>query len=116
MIPLPGWLAGETLEAWEEYCAQRVKDKKAMTRRSMIGRLKRLQELKDAGHSPLQCLDEALNGHWLDFYVPKEKPIEAAAGRAVDETRALLAEWDRRNEESKRSVIPTDLLKLVKKA
>jgi hypothetical protein len=56
---------------------------------------------------------------WLNqarWEAPSVDPPQEAATKAVDETRALLAEWDRRNEESKRSVIPTDLLKLVKKA
>jgi hypothetical protein len=56
---------------------------------------------------------------WLNqarWEAPSVDPPQEAAAKAVDETRALLAEWDKRNEESKRSVIPTDLLKLVKKA
>lgn len=89
MIPLPPWVP---VEAWDEYVAQRIKDKKAMTQRSAIGRLKRLSQLRDAGHDVEQCLDEAINGHWLDFYVPKEKPIERAASSAAESTRARLDE------------------------
>ena len=95
MIPLPSWMSGEILEAWGEYVTQRIKDKKAMTPRSMVARIKRLQELKDAGHDPLHCLDEAINGHWLDFYCPKDKPIEAAAGSDADRTAKYLAERDK---------------------
>ena len=79
---LKSWLEGETAEAWAEYIDQRRKDKKPMTERSMRGRLTRLQALKDAGHDPLRCLDEAINMHWLDFYEPKEKPITKINGNA----------------------------------
>ncbi len=78
-----------------------------------LGRAKASDEWrKDGGAfipAPLVWLNQA---RWEAPIV--EAPQEAAT-KAVDETRALLAEWDKRNEESKRSVIPTDLLKLVKK-
>jgi hypothetical protein len=85
MIPLPTWMSGEMVIAWEDYISQRVKDRKAMTLRSAAGRLKRLQDLRDAGHDPMQCLEEAINGHWLDFYAPKDKPIERKAATSSDE-------------------------------
>lgn len=85
MTQLPLWMTGEILEAWEEYVAQRKRDKLPMTPRSMRGRIARLEALKDAGHDPLQCLDEAINGHWRDFYAPKEKPIERVAGAVTQE-------------------------------
>jgi hypothetical protein len=96
MISLPQWIQGEVLEAWDEYVAQRAKDKKAMTARSMVARIKRLQELKDAGYDPLHCLDEAINGHWLDFYAPKDKPIEHKAGSAADKTQEMLKQREAR--------------------
>lgn len=85
MLQLPLWMTGEVLEAWEEYVAQRIKDKKPMTPRSMKGRLDRLEALRAAGHDPLVCLDEAINYHWLDFYAPKDKAIEKAAGSVTRE-------------------------------
>lgn len=92
MIPLPSWVPSDL---WDEYCAQRKKDKKEMTQRSAIGRLKRLTELRDAGYDPAQCLEEAINGHWLDFYVPREKPIEV---KATAKTNA----WLEQHEEARR--------------
>lgn len=89
MIPLPMWITGELREAWDEYVAIRINDKRAMTPRSMVARIKRLQELKDAGHDPLQCLDEAINGHWLDFYAPREKAIERAPVSREQSERAM---------------------------
>lgn len=111
MIPIPQWMTGEIAEAWAEYVAQRIKDKKAMTDRSMVARIKRLQELKDAGHDPLHCLDEAINGHWLDFYVPKEKPIEAAPQSQAEKTAEML----RQREERGYTAPPPELKDLAKK-
>lgn len=113
MIALPTYI---DKEAWAGFEDMRRAIKKPLTDRSRKLVLYELQRIKDAGHCANAALDQSTNHCWADVYVPKEKPIEAAVGRAVDETRALLAEWDKRNEESKRSVIPTDLLKLVKKA
>lgn len=99
MIPLPQWITGEVREAWDEYVALRIRDKKAMTPRSMVARVKRLQELKDAGHDPLRCLDAAINGHWLDFYVPREAPIEPAPVSRADAERAMQEAEQRRVDE-----------------
>ena len=86
MIPLPAWVDAEL---WDEYVRQRKADKKAMTLRSAHGRLKRLCDLKAAGHDPNACIEEALNAHWLDFYVPRDKTIERA-GRLIDDAQAYL--------------------------
>ena len=87
MIPLPAYIDADL---WAEYVQQRKKDKKEMSPRSELGRLKRLIELKDAGHCPNACIEEALNAHWLDFYVPRDKAIERAASTAVQSTRATI--------------------------
>ena len=81
METLPIWIVGEIAEAWLEYVDQRRKDKKAMTPRSMLQRIKRLQELKDAGYDPLECLDQSINCHYLDFYPPKDKSITKINGK-----------------------------------
>lgn len=72
MIPLPEWI---DREAWDEYVAMRIKDKKPMTPRSAKARLARLMEFRAKGHDVTAIIDEAINGHWLDFYEPKDKPI-----------------------------------------
>lgn len=108
MIPLPQWINGEVREAWDEYVAQRIKDKKAMTPRSMVARLKRLQDLKDAGYDPLQCLDEAINGHWLDFYAPREKRIESAAPVQTNQ-------WLKEHANREYTAPPPELKELAKK-
>jgi hypothetical protein len=96
VIPLPQWITGEIREAWDEYVSLRIRDKKAMTPRSMVARVKRLQALKDAGHDPLQCLDEAINGHWLDFYAPREKSIEINPSSQAERTAEELRKRDER--------------------
>lgn len=111
MIPLPQWITGEVRDAWDEYVSQRAKDKKAMTPRSMVARVRRLQELKNAGHDPLQCLDEAINGHWLDFYAPRDKPIEPASRSEADKTAQYLAE----KEERGFTAPPPELREVVKR-
>lgn len=87
MDSLPSWIDPEL---WAEYVAQRKKDKKEMSPRSALGRIKRLYELKEAGHDPNQAIEEALNYHWLDFYVPKDKQIERAPQSAAAETKRYI--------------------------
>lgn len=89
MIPTPEWV---DREAWDEYVAQRRADKKALTLRSAKQRLARLYELKAAGHDPNACIDEAINGHWLDFYAPKDKQIQRAATAGTGELQRYEAE------------------------
>jgi hypothetical protein len=89
MIPLPAWIDADL---WTEYVQQRKKDKKEMGPTATRQRLKRLYELKAAGHDPNACIEEALNGHWLDFYAPQGKEIERAATKAVDQTAEYLRE------------------------
>ena len=87
MIALPEYIDADL---WAEYVQQRKKDKKEMSPRSQLGRIKRLMELKAAGHDPNACIEEALNAHWLDFYVPRDKSIERAVTTAADDTRRML--------------------------
>jgi hypothetical protein len=112
-IALPAYI---DKEAWEGLLEVRARLKAPNTAYALKLLLYEVQRIRDAGHDANAAIRQSALKGWKDIYIPKEKPIEAAPAKAVDETRALLAEWDRRNEESKRSVIPTDLLKLVKKA
>jgi hypothetical protein len=89
MMPLPAWIDADL---WTEYVQQRKKDKKEMGPTATRQRLKRLYELKASGHDPNACIEEALNGHWLDFYAPQGKEIELAATKAVDQTAEYLRE------------------------
>ena len=87
MTSLPAYIDADL---WAEYVQQRKKDKKEMSPRSALGRIKRLAELKAAGHDPNACIEEALNAHWLDFYVPRDKAIERAPQSAAEATAKAL--------------------------
>lgn len=113
MIALPAYI---DREAWAGFEDMRRAIKKPLTDRSRKLVLYELQRIKDAGHCANAALDQSTNHCWADVYVPKEKPVERKAGAQADDTRAMLDEWDRQREESRKAVIPTDLLKLVKKA
>lgn len=62
-------------EAWEEYTQMRVRIKKPLTPRVIRQKLALLQQFKDRGHDVNAVIDAATNGHWLDFYEPKEAVI-----------------------------------------
>jgi len=82
-------------ELWAEYVQQRKRDRKEMSPRSRRDRIMRLVALHEAGHDANACLAEALNGHWLDFYVPKDKSIAPVAKTAVEATKRMLDERER---------------------
>ena len=69
MTPLPAYIDPE---AWCDYEAMRKRIKKPMTPRIIRQKLALLQKVKDAGHDVNAWIDAATNGHWLDFYQPKE--------------------------------------------
>lgn len=100
---IPSWLDPEL---WAEYVAQRKKDKKEMTPRSVKARLERLCALRAAGYDPNHCIEEALNGHWLDFYAPRDKKIEGKPQSTYEESRALIEamERDRKASQSPESI------------
>lgn len=85
--PLPAYI---DREAWEEYEAMRKRIKKPLTPRMIRQKLARLQEFKEAGYDVTSIIDEATNGYWLDFYQPKDKPIERKAGSQAEETKQWL--------------------------
>jgi hypothetical protein len=103
MTPLPSYIDPE---AWEEYEAMRRRIKKPMTPRVIRQKLALLQRFKDAGHDVNAVIDAATNGHWLDFYQPKEieissKTVSTArvtgeAARYLDETPGKPSEETRR--------------------
>ena len=69
MTPLPAYIDPE---AWAEYETMRQRIKKPMTPRVVRQKLALLQRFKEAGHDVNAVIDAATNGHWLDFYQPKE--------------------------------------------
>ena len=89
MIALPPWVDAEL---WSEYVAQRKKDKKEMSPRSEKERLARLDRIRAAGHDPNQSILDALNGHWLDFYEPRELELTVKRSSEAEKTAQMLAE------------------------
>ena len=84
MQPLPAWI---DREAWEDYEAMRRRIKKPMTARVIRQKLARLQAFKSAGFDVNEVIDEATNGHWLDFYATEkpipQRPVDEAANTAI---------------------------------
>jgi hypothetical protein len=72
MTPLPSWIERE---AWDEYEAMRRRIKKPMTPRVIRQKLALLQKFHESGHDANEVIDAATNGHWLDFYEPREHAI-----------------------------------------
>jgi hypothetical protein len=80
----------------------RKRIKKPMTPRVIRQKLALLQRFKDAGHDVSAVIDAATNGHWLDFYEPKEIAISVKtastarvtgeAARYFDETPGKLSD------------------------
>jgi hypothetical protein len=64
--------------------------KKPMTPRIIRQKLALLQKVKDAGHDVNAWIDAATNGHWLDFYQPKELELTPRASSEADRTQAYL--------------------------
>ena len=81
---------------WDEYVAQRKKDKKEMGPTAIKGRIKRLYELHAAGHDVNLCIEEAINGHWLDFYEPHDKGIKVCANGDAERTSEYLRQESER--------------------
>jgi hypothetical protein len=104
MTPLPSYIDAE---AWEEYEAMRRRIKKPMTPRVIRQKLALLQRFKDAGHDVNAVIDAATNGHWLDFYEPKEIAItqKATSARVTGEAARYLDETPGKpSEEARRAL------------
>lgn len=95
MIPLPDWVP---VDLWEAYVAQRKKDRKALCTATAARRLAELTAWKNAGHDPATVIEEALNGHWLKFYEPREVEVTRKA-KTTDGADA----WRAQHEEARRA-------------
>ena len=89
MIALPAYIDPE---AWAGFVEMRraMPKSKPFTHRAAVLILKELQKLRDAGHDANAALDQSTMRGWADVYVPKEKEIERAATKAVDQTAEYL--------------------------
>ena len=94
-------------EAWGDYEAMRRRIKKPMTARVVRQKLALLQRFKDAGHDPNAILDAATNGHWLDFYEPRDVQItvKTTSARVSGEAaRYLTEEAGKPSEEARKAL------------
>lgn len=105
MQPLPSYIDPE---AWAEYEAMRKRIKKPMTPRVIRQKLALLQKFRDAGHDVNAVIDAATNGHWQDFYEPREIAISIKAvstARVTGEAARYLSETPGRpSEDAKRAL------------
>jgi hypothetical protein len=104
VTPLPSYIDPE---AWAEYEAMRKRIKKPMTPRVVRQKLVLLQRFKDAGHDVNAVIDAATNGHWLDFYEPREVSItqKTTSARVSGEAaRYLTEEAGRPSEEARKAL------------
>jgi hypothetical protein len=76
MNPLPSWVDPEAFSAWVE---MRRKKKVPWSDRCFRRALKRLQEIKDAGHCPNKALECSEYHGWTDIYPDTSTPIARAS-------------------------------------
>jgi hypothetical protein len=81
VIPLPTWINPEAFEAWKE---MRRKKKIPWSDRCHKRALKRLQEIKDAGHCPNKALEWSEYRGWVDIYPDTSAPIARASNAERD--------------------------------
>lgn len=105
MQPLPSYVDPE---AWAEYEQMRRRIKKPMTPRVIRQKLALLQRFHSAGHDVNAVIDAATNGHWLDFYEPKEIAISVkstSAARVTGEAAKYLHETPGKPSEEARKAL-----------
>jgi len=72
---LPDWIPSET---WAAFMETRKKKKAANTDFALGLVIKTLTKFRDAGHDPIEALENSIKGGWSDVYEPK--PRATAAG------------------------------------
>lgn len=68
---LPAWLNTRT---WQAFLAQRTKKKAANTEYALELVLRKLDEMRVAGHDPNSVLDASIQHGWAGVFLPKEAP------------------------------------------
>jgi hypothetical protein len=87
----PQWL---DKDAWDGFCEMRrsMPKSRPFTPRAAVLILKKLQQIKDAGHDPNAALDQSTLKGWCDVYVCHCQAIDKKTVAPVDCTQAYLAE------------------------
>lgn len=65
---LPDWIPGEV---WAAYLETRKAKKAKSTVYALNLVVKTLEQIRDAGHSPIEALESSIKGGWTDVYAPK---------------------------------------------
>jgi len=65
---LPDWIDAE---AWAAFMTVRAKKKAASTDYALNLIVKTLTKLRDAGHDPMDCLNNSIKSGWSDVYEPR---------------------------------------------
>jgi len=96
---LPDWI---DRDAWEAFVEVRLDKKKAarapFTPRARQRMLKRLEEMRQAGHSPQAInaqIDQSARNGWSDIYEPKARPqpVNGHTNRWAAEKAAAVDAW-----------------------
>ncbi|WP_186308503.1 helix-turn-helix domain-containing protein [Paraburkholderia sp. BCC1885] len=78
-IELPDWLSDDTWLDWCEHREAKAADKSApWTRPAASVSIKRLAKLRELGHDPAACVDEAVLRGWTGLFPVKD--VQAAVG------------------------------------
>jgi hypothetical protein len=85
----PQWLDRDTWEGFEEM-RRTMSKSKPWTKRAAILILKRLQEIKDAGHCPNAALDQSTVCGWAFVWPAKIDQIEPCKRSDADRTSQYL--------------------------
>jgi len=88
-LPLPAYI---DKDAWNGFTEMRrsMPKTRPFTTRAAVLILKKLQQIKDAGHDPNEALDQSTLKGWSDVYVCQCQAIVQKPAVAVDETRKYL--------------------------
>ena len=82
MITLPPWL---DREAWDGFVAMRKALKVPFTDRAAKLIIKRLSDIREAGHNPNDALDQSTLNGWRDVYVPNRQEIAKKPASATQD-------------------------------
>ncbi|WP_232440323.1 hypothetical protein [Burkholderia ubonensis] len=88
-IELPDWLPADAWADWCEHREAKARDKSApWTRPAAKVSVRRLTKLRDLGHDPVACIDEAVLRGWTGLF-----PVKAEAADATGGAQAISPDW-----------------------
>lgn len=104
---LPDWIPGEV---WAAYLETRKAKKAKSTAYALKLVVMTLEQIRDAGHDPIEALKKSIKGGWTDVYAPKpEKGGFTAAGAVatVPGRQERDPELVKRENDAKRAAAPS---------